>query len=263
MRWPVLAFLLLWALPAAASERLLALSPHACEMLFAIGAGPEVVGVSAYCDFPTAARRLPRVADSRRLYVEAALRLSPTGMVAASARLRGLDFLRRQGVRLFLTHPHRLREVFADLRRLGAWTGHPKQAGEVAAAMEKRLRTIMKRSRRARPVRVFFASWTHPLMTEGGRSFVSDAIAAAGGRNVFASIARETLRIDIEAVMRARPEVVLVPKKGENLERSRRFWRRWLPDARVVVIDPDLISRPGPRIVAGVDRLQRLLQGGR
>jgi len=242
---------------AHAAERVLALSPAACEMLFAIGAGNDVAGVADYCDFPEAVRALPHIANARRIFVEPALRLKPTLIVTADRRLEGLRALESSGFRIFVTHPRHLSDIFVDMRRLGMLTGHGRQAEHVVAILEDRLQSV--RSQHTRRIPVFFEVWSDPLMTQGGKSFITEVIDAAGGRNVFANTRMETMRVSIESVIRAQPAVIIVPSRSDEIHNRRAFWHRWLKNVRVIAINPDIISRPGPRLVNGIKTLHRKL----
>ncbi|MDT8376641.1 MAG: helical backbone metal receptor [Mariprofundaceae bacterium] len=256
----LILLLLLAALPAGgawAGERILALSPHACEMLFAVGAGAEVVGVSAYCDYPEAVKNRPVIANYSRLFSEASLRLRPTLVIASNPALQGLQHLEQHGVRMIVTHPENLQDIFDDLIRLGKETGHEQQAERVAARMQAGLAAAQGRT--TKRLRVFFEVWSNPLMTEAGGSFITQVLNAAGGDNVFAENHAETMRLNVESVVRASPEVIIIPSRSGNIESRRTFWRQWLPDTRVIAINPDLVSRPGPRIVDGIVQLQQQL----
>ncbi len=255
----VLLCLLAWVPGAWADARILALTPAACEMLFAIGAGPDVVGVSAYSDDPHAARKLPRIADDQRLYVEPALRLKPTLAVAGQADLAGLPALRRAGVRVMLVHPASVAAVLADMQALGRASGHTAGAARVVGDLRRRLSRLAARAPRP-PLSVFYEIWPEPLLTEGGPSFITDALARIGARNVFGEMPMETLRTSVEAVIRARPRAIIVPAPTtKRLAARRAFWHRWLPGVPVLAADPDLLQRPGPRLIDGMARLQQRL----
>jgi len=244
---------------AHATERILALSPAACEMLFAIGAGNDVVGVADYCDFPKAARMLPHIANARRIFVESVLHMSPTLIVAADRHIKGLKTLAEHGLRIVVTHPHHLSDIFADMKRLGMLTGHKTQAEQVVVALERRLHVVQ--SQHGHRVPVFFEVWSDPLMTQGKKSFITEVIAVAGGHNVFADTALETMHVNVEAVLRARPEVIVIPSTSGDIRARRIFWHRWIKNVRIIAMNPDIISRPGPRLVHGVEVLhQKLLE---
>jgi len=257
-RFVIVAIILCLSVAQAnATERILALSPAACEMLFAMGAGSEVVGVSDYCDFPERTKYLPHVANARQIFVESALRLEPTLIVASNMHLQGLELLKRDGIRILLTHPRHISDVFLDMRRLGIATGHKRKAEKLVQTLERELYVI--KSHQVRRIPVFFEAWSDPLMTQGGKSFVTEAIETAGGSNVFSDVDLESIRINVEAVLRANPEVIVVPSKSGSIRDRRTFWHKWLNGVRVISINPDLISRPGPRLVHGVKELQRKL----
>ena len=253
----LLLFLLLLAWPlsaASAGERILAISPHVCEMLAAVGASAEIVGISDYCDYPAALADHPVVANHSRLFAEAALRLQPTLAVVHNGALPGLEALRAQGCRVIVSHPRRLADIFADIERLGELTGHGMEAEGVVRELRERLAAIQANDHRPR---VFFEVWSDPLMGEGGKSFVNEVLKAAGGDNVFAGTEVESMRLGVEAVVRANPEIIIVPAYNGDIDERRAFWRDWLPTARVVSVHPDIVNRPGPRIVEGIAELNR------
>jgi iron complex transport system substrate-binding protein/vitamin B12 transport system substrate-binding protein len=247
---------------AWAEERILALSPHACEILYAIGAADEVVGVSQYCDYPASFAQKPEVASYSRLFTEAALRLRPSLIIASNASLKGLEKLKHDGSRIMVTHPETLDDIMRDIERLGKFTGHEDQAVAVSRKMKEKLGKIRHDTKQRK--RVFFEVWSDPLMTEAGKSFITHVLDAAGGDNVFAGHAVESMRLNVESVIRAAPEVIIIPSRSGDISSRQAFWKHWLPQALVIAVNPDLISRPGPRIVDGIELLQQqLMQKGR
>jgi len=244
-----------------AAERILALSPHACEILHAIGAADEVVGISEYCDYPDSFKEKPVIANYSRLFVEAAMRLKPTMIVAPNTALKGLLQMEKQGSQIIITHPATLNDIFEDTERIGQLTGHISQAHKLVQTLKHRLKTIQMHIEIRK--RVFFEVWSNPLMTEAGRSFITEVLAAAGGDNVFADNDVETMRLNVEAVVRAKPEIIVIPTRSGNINDRILFWKQWLPDARVIAVNPDMVSRPGPRIIDGIASLQQQLQQDR
>jgi len=257
---PLLLLLLICCQGTAAwaGERILALAPHICEILAAIGAEEEIVGVSQYCDYPESLKQLPVIANYGRIYSEAALRLKPSLIATFNPALTGLERLERHGCRIVESHPKTLDGIFADIRRLGTLTGHAGQAEEVARQMQSRLADI--HAGKGRPVRVFFEVWSDPLMTEGGKSFITEVLKEAGAVNLFADHDTESMRLNVEAVVRANPEVIVVPSRSGDISSRVEFWRRWLPHARLIAVHPDIINRPGPRIVEGIVVLRQQLR---
>jgi len=243
----------------AAAERILALAPHVCETLYAIGAQDEVVGAVNYCDYPSEALNIPRVGNYQKLNVEAALRLNPTMIIVMDRNMSGLQLLESKGVQIIESYPHDVDGVINDIRRLGTLTGHEKQADRVADALALRLEKV--RSLRQGQLPVFYEIWSSPLITPGHRSFISSLLREAGGSNVFDRIDLDTARVNVEGVIQAAPRAVIIPTESRDVNDRKRFWQQWLGDkVPLIVVQHDLMHRPGPRLLDGLERLQRALQ---
>lgn len=253
-----------FASPApVAAQRILALTPHACEILYAIGAGSRLVGGVAYCDYPAEAGELPRVGSYERINVEAALRLRPDVAVVMSRNVVGVEALEKMGVAVVVSNPVSFATMFDDILKLGELTGQGREAGDLVGQLRRRLQKVRAGRRSAIPV--FYEVWHDPMLTAGGAGFISDLIHEAGGRNIFAAIDAETPRVNVEAVIRARPEVMILPLEESGIAGRRAYWEQWLGRGRVrfVAIDPDLLHRPGPRLLDGLEMLQQALHGDR
>jgi ABC-type Fe3+-hydroxamate transport system substrate-binding protein len=241
-------------------ERILALSPHACEMLYAIGAGSQVVGAVSYCDYPEQARLLPRVGSYQGVSVEAALRLRPDAAIVLNRHIKGVLQLERMGVNVIVSNPENIEGVFRDMLMLGQVTGHEQQARGLVERQRRRLQAV--RSKVQPHVRVFYELWPDPMLTAGGLSFINALIHEAGGENIFAGIQMDTPHVNIESVIRGKPDVIVIPLEKRRLEEREEFWKQWLGDQKVqfAAIDPDILHRPGPRLINGLEQLQRALQ---
>jgi len=251
----LLLVMLLAAFPAVAAERILALSPHACEILYAIGAGKDIVGAVDYCDWPPAAARIPRVGNYLGVNTEAALRLTPTLAIVFNAVDPGLIPLKRQGMRVLRSDPRNLKNILTDIKRIGEASGHQSGAAALVARLKKRIAAVQVRSPKKK-LSAFYEIWSHPLLTPGRDSFLTDIMRRAGFHNIFATVPGEAARVNLESVIRAKPGVVIVPDKKHDFARRKAFWRKWLGhDVQVIRVSDDLLSRPGPRIVDGLDRL--------
>jgi ABC-type Fe3+-hydroxamate transport system substrate-binding protein len=251
----VLLFALLAAFPATAAERILALAPHACEILYAIGAGKEIVGAVDYCDWPPEAARIPRAGNYLGVNTEAALRLAPTLAIAFNAADPGLIPLKKQGIRVLVSDPRSLDDILTDIRRIGDASGHAPAAMALVARMRKRISAVRTRSPK-RELPTFYEIWPQPLRTSGRDSFITDVMELAGFHNVFANVPGESARVNLESVIRAGPEVVIVPDEKRDITARRKYWRKWLGrKVRVIRVSHDLLHRPGPRIVDGLQQL--------
>ncbi len=254
-----ISLLLLGALPVQASERILALTPHVCEIMFAIGADDDVVGAGDFCDYPPAASKLPRVANYAQVYVEAALRLKPTLAISLDPALSGLQALRYAGVRVISSDPQSVAEVFTDIRRLGTLSGHSESAQKLADQLKARLQRLQTQFQ-GRKTTVFYEIWKQPLMAVGGAGFLQDMLRQAGLKNVFDGVSQEGIRLNPESVVRARPELIIVAGRDAYASERQAYWRVWLPNVQVVSVDANLMHRPGPRIVDALELLMQKVQ---
>ena len=254
-------FMVSLLLPAnATAQRILALTPHACEMLYAIGAEPQLVGAVSYCDFPEEAKELPRIGSYERINVEAALRLQADVAVVMSRNVVGVEKLEQMGVRIIVSNPTGFENMFEDIFKLGHLSKRTTEAEALVSQLRKRLQLVQARERSE--TAVFYEVWHDPMLTAGGPSFLSDLIHQAGGRNIFAGINIETPHVNVESVIRAKPELIVIPLEKRNLEERRGFWEQWLGEGKVrfAAINPDILHRPGPRLLDGLEQLQKVLE---
>jgi iron complex transport system substrate-binding protein len=241
----------------AKPSRIAALSPHLAEIVHAAGAGAQLAAVVRYSDYPEAALRVPQVGDASRIDIERILSLKPDLVLAWKSGNPAHDLLRieRLGFPVFVTEPRRLTDIARLVRTVGSLAGTESVAETAASRVERELETLRRRYG-ARPiVRVFYEIWHRPLLTVNGEHIISDVIALCGGLNVFARAPVLTPAVSLEAVLAARPHVILGGSSAGapgNLERD---WAhapigalRELPTRYVT---PDLIQRQTPRIVAG------------
>lgn len=238
-------------------QRIVTLAPHLTELVFAVGAGAQLVGVDAASDFPAAAQALPRVGDAHRIHFERMLVLKPDLVIAWVGGNRPVDLhgLRRLGVPVLQTEARRLDDVARLLRLVGTASGHAA-AGEAAAARVAAQLAAL-RVKATQPPAVFYQVWDRPLMTIGGAHWVSDAIGLCGGRNVFADLPALAPVVSREAVLARAPAVVL---SGSDAPDPRPMWQGYagLPAARqggFVRVDADRLHRATPRLVEGVAAL--------
>ncbi|HEY5637115.1 MAG TPA: cobalamin-binding protein [Burkholderiales bacterium] len=255
---------------ARPAVRVVSLSPHLTELLFAIGAGAQLVGALEHSDYPAAARALPRVGSEAGIDLEAVIALRPDLIVAwpQSGSRGALERLATLGVPMYRSEPRELEDIARTLERLGVLTG--QGAGARTAATAFRARTLALRKRFAdRPaVRVFYQIWDRPLMTVTGAHVISKVLALCGGENVFAALPGIAPEIDREAVLAANPEVIV----ASGIDAVRPAWLDdWRAFASMTAVAREnlqflpaaLIQRHTPRLLEGAERLCELLEGAR
>lgn len=257
---------------SAPARRIVSLAPSLTEILFALDAGDRLVAATEYCDYPPAARELPRIGGitsdtvdlERVLTAHPDLVVSIGGDQADVARALG-----RLGLRVEMLPSDDLDDLFVTLEELGRLTGHPEDATRLARRLRQRIEEVEARvgalPEAERP-RVFYQVWDRPLMTAGPETFVGELIERAGGRNVFSDVESLYPQISPEAVIARDPEVILAPHRhGEPVDLED-FHRRpgWsgldaVRTGRVHTVDGDWVARLGPRLVDALEVFASLL----
>lgn len=239
------------------AQRIVALAPHLAELASAAGAGGRLVGVARFSDFPPAVREVPQVGDSARVEFERIAALKPDLVLAWKSGNAPADVekLEELGYPAFVSEPARLADIPRLLRSIGGLAGTPREANRAAAEFEQEIRALRERFAKAPGVRVFYVIWRKPLMSVGGAHLISDVIALCGGTNVFAGLRQLTPPVTLEAVIAARPQVILGGSDPAGGDAFAREWRARAPGPLqklpVFYVNPDLIQRPAPRITEG------------
>ncbi len=245
---------------AAPARRIVSLAPHATELLFAAGAGARVVGVIRGSDHPPAAAALPVVGDAHALDLERIVALQPDLVVAWPWTIPAqVAKLRARGIAIYTSDPPTIDAIAGNVERLGTLAATGTAAAAAAAAIRARVASA-RDAGGGPPVRVFYAIWHEPLFTVGGRHLISQAIAACGGENVFAGLDVPAPQVSLEAVIAARPQVIVAGTDGARRPAWLDAWSRWpgvpaVRDGRLRVVDANLLHRNGPRFADGVAQL--------
>jgi len=255
---------------AAPAQRIVSLAPHLTELLFAAGAGAQVVGVSDFSDYPAAAGALPRVASATGVDLEAVLALEPDLVVAwpQAATRRAIDRLETLGLPIYRSEPRRLEQIPVTIERFGTLTGQSAAAQLTADAFRRRAAQLAARYSDRDPVDVFYQVWNRPMVTVNGAHLISRIIKLCGGRNVFAALPLLAPEIDREAVLAANPEVIIASGAGDTRPSWLDQWKNF-PQLRAArahqlyAMPADLLQRHTPRILDGAERLCVILETAR
>jgi len=250
------------AVPAAA-HRVVSLIPATTELLFAIGAGPVVVGRTTWCDYPAAAAQVPNLGDGIAPNVEAVLASHPDLVIlynsAQNADIAGR--LRELGIAALRLNTDSLGDVERVGRLLGRLTGHVGAADSMAAVFDTALAAATTPGPARRP-KVLLLVWEQPPMTIGRGSFLSELVARAGGANLFADVTSSAGTVSIEAVASRDPDLILTTTAGPAGFAERPEWRtvRAVREKRFLPVSGSEFNRPSPRAPAAIRTLTRLLQ---
>jgi iron complex transport system substrate-binding protein len=244
-------------------RRIVSLMPSLTEDLFAIGAGADVVGVSAFTDYPRAAAALPVVADFASADAEKIVQLHPDVVVGIAAQTAAAADVRRAGIRTVLLRDDGFEDIFRDVEALGLLTGRFDAARALDDRLRARTTALMRtvRARAARP-RVFVVLGVAPIYTVGDASYVGKLIQLAGGANA-AQISSAYGSYSAEALLAAQPDVLVAdPTVQLQSVLDRPPWNalRAVREHRIAYLpDPAILERPGPRYNDGLAWLIAIL----
>jgi iron complex transport system substrate-binding protein len=252
-------------------QRIISLAPSNTEILFALGLADRVVAVTDYADYPPQAEEKPSVGGYTTPSIEKLVAFSPDLVLAISVHEeRIIPQLEARGLTVFALAPQTLDEVLAAIILVGEITGQEEEASRLVAEMQNRIKAVTDKtdslSQGQRP-RVFYIVWHDPLMAPGSGTFQDDLIGKAGGTNI-AQALTGWATISLEVVIEANPEVMIASVSlgmGEDLpfQLIKNETRLRDTDARrnnrVYGIDGDLASRPGPRIVDGLEKFAEFI----
>jgi iron complex transport system substrate-binding protein len=259
---------------AAPAQRIVSLVPAITEMLYAIGAGPSVAGVSSFDTYPPEVKKLPAVGALLDPDMEKILSLRPD-LVAVYGSQNDLKLrLSRAGIGVFEYRHGGLADVTDTIGRLGAATGRESDAARVVSEIERRLRAVRERvASRPRP-RTLLVFGREPLSlrnlyASGAVGFLHDILEVAGGANVFGDLDRESVPVSSEALLAKRPDVILELRIGERpppdqVRREREPWLRFasvpaVRNNRIEILYGDHLVVPGPRVGRAAEEIARAL----
>lgn len=242
----------------AAPQRIISLAPHITELLFAVGAGEQVIAVSDFSDYPAETATLPRVASYSRLNIEAILQLKPDLVIAwrTGALLADMERLTVFGIEVQYSNPILLDDIARELRWLGELSGHQQQAEQVAKEFEQSLAGLRTSYSSKPPLKVFFAMGTQPLSTVANNSWVQQILTLCAADNPFAKARSDYPQVGIEQVLQARPEVI-IQGTGKHTINDFDYWQAFttLPAVQkqqFLSVEADHIFRTTPRMLQGI-----------
>lgn len=254
------------------ARRIVSLAPHITEVLFAAGAGAQVVGTVSYSDFPEAAKKIPLVGSYNQVNFEKILALNPDLIIAWQSGNSSdtLEKLASLNLPVYLSEPKDLESIAHNIRQLGQVAGTGAVADQTAAAFEARQQELKQRYGKKKVLSVFYQVWEEPLYTLGGGHFSRDMFQLCGGRNVFADLAAPSPIISVEAVVTRNPQVMLTgDHHGERkFDDWKSKWIRWtsidaVRNNQLYLVDQDIYTRPSPRAILGAEDLCKLLDKAR
>lgn len=244
-------------------KRIVSLTPNNTEILFALGLGERVVGVTTMCDYPPAARKKPKVGDYRTS-IEKVVALKPD-LVLAHAHLnkQAIPALEKLGQTVIAFDPKTLADLCRDIRTIGLANGRRVQAEAISGRIGAALADVRKAAAKSRTrPKVMVVIQAQPLWVAGPRTFVDEMIRAANARNIARDAKAGFSQFSTEVAVSRDPDVIIVRNGGAKGILDSPIWKRTsaVRDGRLHEFDMNLLVRPGPRLAQGIRNLARALR---
>lgn len=241
-----------------AQQRIISLAPHTTELLYALGAGDQLIAVSDYSDYPQAAAKLPSVANHNGVDFEQIMRLKPDLIVAWQGGNKPQDLakLASLGFNLYLSNPQLPIQIADDILALGKKIGQTTRAQHLSDAFEQDLATLRHKYAALPKVAVFYYMWPTPLMTIGQGAWASHLLKLCGATNIFDDSSVPYPEVNIEQVARRHPQKIIAALNVTSQDADS-FWqpKRGVIDAPLAVVNPDKLHRFTPRLLEGLETL--------
>ncbi len=237
--------------------RIVSLSPAMTEIIFALGAESHLVGTTTYCDFPDSAKKIYKVGDFSNPTLERIISLKPNLVIVnLPEQSRIKNQLEKYGLKIFVTSPEKLEDIYNEISALGNLIKKQKQADSLINYMKANIKPLFRVKKK-----VYIELSARPPITIGGKSYLNELIAMAGGENIFSDINKDYPVVNQEEVIMRNPEIIIVlhPEDIKN----RIGWNRVnaIKNQRVYRdLNLDWILRPGPRLVLGFEQLEKIFE---
>ncbi len=247
-------------------DRIVSLAPNLTEIVYAVGAGDHLVGDTEYCDYPAEAKKVAKIGDTMHPSIERIISLKPQiVLVSTASQLEAFTKqLDQQQIAVYVTNPQSLDDIFRSIQTLGDLFGEPDRAAKLIADLRRRADAAEAATKQTKPVKVFYQLSGEPLYTIGRESYLTDLVRRAGGISATADVPGAFPRFSDEAALAAKPEAIILPTGGSMGTANAKIAAplKNSPAAlnnRIYKINDDYLSRPGPRLIEGLEEMARAL----
>jgi iron complex transport system substrate-binding protein len=248
-------------------QRIISLAPALTEMLFSLGLDDRIVGVTDYCNYPPAAMTKPRVGGLNP-NLEKIISLHPDLIVAVAGIYQNQSLARFEQfhVPYFTVDPSSIEKIFETIFVLGKITGTEETAAEEVRQLRNRLNAVQQKDFAESRPRLLYVVDEEPLISVGKGSYLDDLIRAAGGVNITGGLEKAYPVVSMEYVIQQDPQVIILAMDADQIltDQEKQHWSRWsslsaVRDGKIYKVNRDLLNRPGPRILDGIEELARLI----
>ena len=249
-------------------RRMISLAPNITEILFTLGLDEEIAGVSIHCNFPEKAKAKVRVGSYISLDFERIISLGPDLIIATGAgnTREMVERLEKLGFPAYVIFPKNIEGILLSIEHIGQVVDREKEALRIIHEIKRRREKVIELARNLPRPRVFLQIGEAPIVTVGKGSFADDLIRLAGGDNVAGDEKKMYPRFGIEEILKRAPEVIIVSSMNPKADYGKvlQEWSRWktipaVRNNRIHLVDSDLLDRPSPRIIDGLEEMARIL----
>ncbi len=237
--------------------RAVSLAPNLTEIVFAIGAGDKLVGVTDYCNFPEETKNIQKIGDTLKPNIENIIALKPqVVLVSTASQLETFTkTLEERGIKVFVTNPSSLEGVYQSIEMVGEIFEAKEKAEELVNNLKKRVAAIEEKTKNAAHPKVF-VQIDKSLYTIGKDSFITDLITKAGGNSVTKDLETPYPKLSKETALALNPEVIILSESQSNEEPNDVFKdSAAVKNGNVFKVNADILSRPAPRVVDGLEQI--------
>lgn len=252
-------------------QRIISLAPSNTEILFALGLGEKVVGVTEFCNYPPEALEKEKIGGFTTVDIVKIIALQPDLILAGSIHAKEvIPPLEERGLAVFALAPQSLDGILEDIRMVGKITGKEKEAFKLITQLKERIEAITDKTERLKPQerpRVFFITWHDPLKSMGSKSLPNELIEKAGGVNIFQDVEERNFQVEFETVVYRDPQVIIVTVGHAAGEAKAFEWAKEEPrlkvteagkNSRIFPLDTGL-TRYGPRAVDALEEFAKFI----
>ncbi|MDR2901196.1 MAG: cobalamin-binding protein [Treponema sp.] len=253
------------------AKRIVSLNPTITEIIFAIGSGNNIVGVTNFCNYPEEANSIEKVGgfSGASISIEKIISLKPDIVfVSADMHVRIIELLNQAGIISFAYEPKNMNDIFSSITTLGQLTDCDDGAANIISQMQEKISQASKLSAGKKTVSVFWEIWNPPLMTAGQNTFINEAINLAGGKNIFDDVTSSWPEVSVEQVIMRNPQWIMSDDSHEeNVTQAalmqRPGWARIdaVRNKKIGTIHADMIMRAGPRLADAILQMAEFFYG--
>ncbi|MBW1716043.1 MAG: cobalamin-binding protein [Deltaproteobacteria bacterium] len=256
---------------SSAPMRIISLAPSITEMIYFLGLGDRLVGVTRFSTFPREAQGKPKVGIYTNINIEKVISLNPDLVIGTmdGNRREDVEMLEGVDIPVYVINPRTVGQVLDTLERLGEICGVTDRSERLVLSLRERVLRVERAVRNREKPLVLLVINVRPLMSVNCNTIHHNIIQLAGGRNMTGDQPITYPKLNIEEVIRKGPDVIIISsmERGKEFDKAKQEWFRWstvpaVSKGKVYLIDSDLIDRPAPRIVSGLEEMARLLHPG-